>query len=382
MKLISNHFDKDSSGSVTLIAQDKEDLFTLYNLIQKKDEVELKTMRNIKKDNGGSGKGKSEKKLLKLKLEIEDIEFTPADEVMRLRGKTVTSHDDVPIGTYHTAEIDFKYPFTLYKDEWDEISFELVNKSCNIEEKAEIAAVVLQEGIAHICLITENMTVLRQKIERSIPKKKRGDSTAHDKSLDKFYELVNDTLIRDLNLNKFKAIILASPGFVAKGLFDKIFQLAVLSNNKEILQLKPKFLITHCSTGFLQGLDEVLKNEEVQKKLSDTKFAKDVILLDDFFKSLNNDDGKAWYGPKECEKAIEMGAVKNLLLTDSLFRSDDVNERRHYIALSEMVKNGGGEVTIFSSLHESGKQLDQVTGIAVILNYPVFDLDESDEEDN
>lgn len=384
MKLINNHFEKDSSGSVTLVAEDKEDLFTLYNLIQKRDEVELKTMRNIKKsgkDGSKGSKAKIEKKLLRLKIDVEEIDFTPQDEVMRLRGKTTEPVEDVPVGTYHTAEIDFKHPFTLYKDDWDEIAFELINKSCSIDEKAEVGAVVLQEGVAHICLITENMTVLRQKIERSIPRKKRGDSSAHDKSLDKFYELVSNTLVRDLNISKLKAIILASPGFTANGLFDKIFQIATLNNDKLLLQARSKFIVAHSSTGFLQGLDEVLKTEEIQKQLSTTKFAKDVLLLDEFFKTLNADDGKAWYGPKECEKAINMGAVKNLLLTDSLFRSDDIAERKKYIELSEIVKNTGGEVTIFSSLHESGIQLDQVTGIAVILNYPVYDLDEDEDEE-
>lgn len=384
MKLINNHFEKDSSGSVTLVAEDKEDLFTLYNLIQKRDEVELKTMRNIKKsgkDGSKGSKAKTEKKLLRLKIDVEEIDFTPQDEVMRLRGKTTEPVEDVPVGTYHTAEIDFKHPFTLYKDDWDEIAFELINKSCSIDEKAEVGAVVLQEGVAHICLITENMTVLRQKIERSIPRKKRGDSSAHDKSLDKFYELVSNTLVRDLNISKLKAIILASPGFTANGLFDKIFQIATLNNDKLLLQARSKFIVAHSSTGFLQGLDEVLKTEEIQKQLSTTKFAKDVLLLDEFFKALNADDGKAWYGPKECEKAINMGAVKNLLLTDSLFRSDDIAERKKYIELSEIVKNTGGEVTIFSSLHESGIQLDQVTGVAVILNYPVYDLDEDEDEE-
>ncbi|CAM9021389.1 unnamed protein product [Wickerhamomyces anomalus] len=331
MKLINNHFEKDSSGSVTLVAEDKEDLFTLYNLIQKRDEVELKTMRNIKKsgkDGSKGSKAKTEKKLLRLKIDVEEIDFTPQDEVMRLRGKTTEPVEDVPVGTYHTAEIDFKHPFTLYKDDWDEIAFELINKSCSIDEKAEVGAVVLQEGVAHICLITENMTVLRQKIERSIPRKKRGDSSAHDKSLDKFYELVSNTLVRDLNISKLKAIILASPGFTANGLFDKIFQIATLNNDKLLLQARSKFIVAHSSTGFLQGLDEVLKTEEIQKQLSTTKFAKDVLLLDEFFKTLNADDGKAWYGPKECEKAINMGAVKNLLLTDSLFRSDDIAERK------------------------------------------------------
>ncbi|KAH3670296.1 hypothetical protein WICMUC_004865 [Wickerhamomyces mucosus] len=383
MKLIANHFEKDTSGSVTLVAEDKEDLFTLYNLIQKGDEIDIKTMRNIKKNSKDSAKGskaKIEKKLVRLRISIEDVEFIPQDESMRIRGKTTSATEDVPLGTYHTAEIDLVHPFSIYKDEWDEIAIQLVHSSCNIESKAEIGAVVLQEGVAHICLITENMTVLKTKIERSIPRKKRGDSSSHDKSLDRFLTVTAETLIRDLNLEKLKAVILASPGFVAKNLFEKVFQIATTTNNKVVQQQKSKFLVTHSSTGYLQGLDEVLKNEEIQKKLSDTKFAKDVVILDEFFKRLNDDDGKAWYGPSESGKAVDLGAVKNLLITDTLFRSDDIGQRKKYIELTDIVKGSGGEVNIFSSLHDSGKQLDQITGIAVILNYPVYDLDEDDSE--
>lgn len=35
---------------------------------------------------------------------------------------------------------------------------------------------------------------------------------------------------------------------------------------------------------------------------------------------------------------------------------------------------------IFSSIHESGKQLDQLTGVAAILNFPIPEI-ESDEEE-
>jgi protein pelota len=50
------------------------------------------------------------------------------------------------------------------------------------------------------------------------------------------------------------------------------------------------------------------------------------------------------------------------------------------VGIVEEVKKGGGEVLIFSSIHESGKQLDQLTGVAAILNFPIPDL-ESDEEE-
>ena len=50
------------------------------------------------------------------------------------------------------------------------------------------------------------------------------------------------------------------------------------------------------------------------------------------------------------------------------------------MGIVEDVKKGGGDVLIFSSIHESGKQLDQLTGVAAILNFPIPEV-ESDEEE-
>ncbi|KAG7833041.1 hypothetical protein KL943_004489 [Ogataea angusta] len=377
MKLVHSSFQKDKSGSVSLVPQDGEDLWTLYNLISKDDEVRLKTHRNIKK----SPSDKPVRKLVTLSLSVESVDFTPSDEVMRIKGRTVEQHEDVPQGSYHTAELEFNQKFTLYKNDWDDISLDLVNKSCSIEAKAEIGAVVLQEGVAHLCLITENMTILRSKIDKSIPKKKRGDSSAHDKALDKFMETVADSVIRNFNIDKLQVILLVSPGFSARQLYDKIFSIAVSNQNKSLIQSKSKFVVAHSSTGYLQGLEEALKTPELQKQLSDTKFQHSVMLFDEFSKLLNDDDGKAWYGEAEVTKAIEMqGAVRTLMITDTLFKSDDITQRKKYIRMTEQVKEHGGEVVIFSSLHDSGEQLNQLTGIAVILNYPVPNLDDEEEQ--
>ena len=44
--------------------------------------------------------------------------------------------------------------------------------------------------------------------------------------------------------------------------------------------------------------------------------------------------------------------------------------------LVDEVKEGGGEVRVLSSMHESGRRLEDLTGIAAILTYPIEDLDE------
>ena len=48
-------------------------------------------------------------------------------------------------------------------------------------QNADVAAVIMQEGIAHICLITSNMTIVRTKIDQVIPRKRKGNVSQHEK---------------------------------------------------------------------------------------------------------------------------------------------------------------------------------------------------------
>lgn len=381
MKLLDKTIalEKDKSGSLTLVPQDKEDLWQLYNLIQKKDVVELLSVRNVKKTEGG----RAERVHVRLKLLVEDVDYAPSDETMRIRGKTTEQNEYVPNQSYHTAEVQLNKSLKINKLEWDEISYQIVLEASSVEKKAEVGAVVLQEGVAHLCLVTDKMTVLRNKVEKAIPRKSRGDAggLAHDKAMAKFLDMVQSTVVRNFDIEKLKVIILASPGFTASALQKAILDAAVKEENKVVTKNKYKFLVVHSSTGYLQGLEEVLKDPSVQKNLNDTKFAKEAAVFEEFQKVLNEDDDRAWYGPKEVGRAVELGAVKCLLLTDALFRSDDIAVRKHYIALSDEVKAQGGEVYILSTLHGYGIQLDQLTGAAVLLKYPV-DLESEDEDED
>lgn len=88
---------------------------------------------------------------------------------------------------------------------------------------------------------------------------------------------------------------------------------------------------------------------------------------------------RAYYGYDHVTKANEELAVASLLVTDELFRNSDVKTRKKYVQLVESVRENGGQVFIFSSMHVSGQQLQQVSGVAAILRYPLPDLDELEE---
>jgi len=91
------------------------------------------------------------------------------------------------------------------------------------------------------------------------------------------------------------------------------------------------------------------------------------------------DPEKAYYGYGHVYQADQELAVDTLLVTDDLFRSSDVVMRKKYVALVESVKEHGGTVFIFSSLHVSGKQLTQVSGVAAILRFALH-IDSIEED--
>jgi protein pelota len=61
-------------------------------------------------------------------------------------------------------------------------------------------------------------------------------------------------ILRHINFDLVKCVILASPGFVKDQFLDYMVQQAVKSDNKIILENKSKFLLIHASSGFKHSL--------------------------------------------------------------------------------------------------------------------------------
>lgn len=51
----------------------------------------------------------------------------------------------------------------------------------------------MQEGLAHICLISGSRTIVRAKIDQNIPRKRKGDVKQHEKVFNNVFllELLN-----------------------------------------------------------------------------------------------------------------------------------------------------------------------------------------------
>lgn len=220
-------------------------------------------------------------------------------------------------------------------------------------------------GVAHLCFITEFTTTIKQKIEISLPKKH-----AREQAMNQFYHRIYQAFCKCVDINRVKIIILASPGFYKEQLFEYIISQS--NQNTEIINNKNKFVLAHSSSGYLNGLSEVLSNPQWKNRFSNMKYFQESSILQDFFNMLRQCPERAYYGYDYINTLSYIPkAINTLLISSFLFRSKDILERKKYDSLVERVKQAGANVYVFSSSHESSSKLNQMTGIAAILTWSI-----------
>jgi len=405
MRLVKRNINSDGSGSVTLCPEEPEDMWHAYNLVLVGDFLTASAIRRVTNESTTTGSTSSQRVHMNLTIKVKSLDFDPQAGQLHVSGQIARENKYTKIGQHHTLDLELNRNFTIEKvvegkdggAGWDSVAQAQLMEAIDPNKSTEAVAVVMQEGLGNICFLTSHQTILKQRIEANVPRKRTGAgrSADHDKGLQKFFNIVLETLMRQLEAlleNKDSSsnfpILLASPGFVAQGFLKYINETAASKGDKLLQELvkRKAFVVVHSSSGHLHSLNEVLNSPEVKARLQNTQYARETAVMDDFFALLRRDDSRAWYGPKEVEQAVEKGAVGRgggiLLINNALFRSQDVATRRRWVSLVDRVRDvEGGEVRILSSDHESGRRLDGLGGIAAILTFPIEDMDDLDDDE-
>ena len=95
-------------GYVTLVPTDDEDLWHIYNLIQKGDHIKMKTRRKIIDDSNVTGLKKIRTRMITLTLQIVEISYYAKEDrlCISIKGRNAKESDWLKIGQYHTFEIE------------------------------------------------------------------------------------------------------------------------------------------------------------------------------------------------------------------------------------------------------------------------------------
>ena len=186
MKLLFKDIDKKMAGTVRLIAEEAEDMWHAYNLIMIGDYLRSSTIRRVVNETS-IGLTTTSRVHTTLTICVKSLDFDTQAGVLRVKGINSEENQFVKMGAYHTIDLELNRKFDITKSEWDSVSLERIDEACDPNKNADLAAVVMQEGLAHVCLVLASMTLVKSKIEMSIPRKRKGLCAGHDKSLDKFF---------------------------------------------------------------------------------------------------------------------------------------------------------------------------------------------------
>jgi len=241
-------------------------------------------------------------------------------------------------GAHQAMEIFPPKKILLIKPRFDAIHIERLQEACTPDLNAKLAILVMEEGLANLFVMTRSTSILKQKIEKSIPKNKSVHNQ-YGKAKDKFFDACIQALMAKLDLDSIGYLIVGSPGFVKDNFMDYFKTFSAKSTNKSLQKLVSSTILVHTSTGFKSGLKEIIESEEIKEILKETIIGKETEIFEQFMFIAGHEEDKACYGYDAVNSAIGQKAVKDILISDGLYRCFDPVKRNKYVSLIQRAKN-------------------------------------------
>ncbi|MDP6548048.1 MAG: mRNA surveillance protein pelota [Candidatus Woesearchaeota archaeon] len=350
MKIINSDLKK---GELKLKVENLDDMWYLNQIIETNDIVKGKTLRKIKIGKEGDRSQKTVKKSVFLSIAVEKVEFSKFSSILRVSGIVKQGPEDIPLGSYHTFNIEENTVITITKQKWLKFQLDKIKEAS--KETAKILICIHDREEAYFALMKKYGYQILSNIKGTVTKKadlKKVETTFY-KDIAKQLEEYD----KRYSLNK---IIIASPAFWKEELIKEI--------NEDI---KKKTILATCSSVSENAINEVLKRPETEQALKQDRISKEYKYVEELFQEIQKNN-LASYGIKETKNAAEAGAVRVLLITDKFIQKKRTENK--YQGIEEIMKhidNSKGDIFIISSDHEAGKKMDGLGGIGAILRYKI-----------
>lgn len=347
--------EDEKEGIVEVFPETLDDLWHLSHIIEVGDNASSKTTRRIQDNTGDKLRSdRGVKKTFYLGLDIESISFHLFTGKLRLTGVITRGPEDlIPLGSHHTLEVKLNTPLTIRKDRWPKWAIKRLNQAIDASKKLSAIIVVLEDDTATLGLMRQFGIEYYGPIKGNVSGKRILDKN-RQKNIVKFYEKVIESIVK---FDSIQNIVIAGPGFFKNDFYDYL-----KDKHQDLAKIS---IIESTGSGGRNGIAEVLKKGTVEKLTSENRVAIEMAAVNNLLTEIAKNSSKIAYGVRETKKAIELGAVAQLLILDTKVASENMGDDM------DMVENMKGEVMVISSEHEGGKQLESLGGMAAILRYEI-----------
>ena len=348
-------------GEITLKIENLSDLWTLYNIINKDDEITALTQRRVVLKEGTKG----ERKIMRLKLKVEDVSFHEFSNRLRVKGKILEGPEDfVSFGTYHTFNLEESQKLTIVKENWLKHDIKRLKERSKFESNFIILIIAIETGLATLALITNFSHKRIATIKSNIPGK-RYKQSYRNKALEEFFSNIQKVLLENIKNDNIDLLIFCGPGNIKEN-FVRFIQKNPQFNYKGNIET------CHASSGTESAIRETLKSKELAKLKNKVQILQEVELIEEIMAQFANDADLIVIGLDEVSKASERGAIKKLLIADVLIRGASKKNKLQIEGIISNVENSGGEISIMSTENITEEQLKNLGSIIGILRYKIL----------
>ena len=293
------------------------------------------------------------KRAVFLGIRVEKVEFGRSSNILRVSGVINAAPEDIPLGEHHTFNVEDNTTITITKGKWLKYQLDKIKEACS-ETKSSILICVHDREEVYFALLKKYGYEVIAHLQGDV-KKKREESGKKEN----FYGKIINSLKEYEERYKIERIIVASPSFWKEDLMKEV----------DDENLRKKILLATCSSATKNGIEEVIKRPEVKEALKLERAAKEMNKVEELFVEVSKNNLAA-YGIMEVQKASDMRAIKDLLVTDSFIQKQrDENKYTIVENIMKTTENSKGDIIIVSSEHDGGNKLDGLGGIGAILRF-------------
>ena len=325
-----------------------DDLWHLERVIEKGDLVSGATDRKIKPKEQGE---KHIRVKLFLVVEVEKVEFNNETGNLRVNGliRDGKPADLIELGASHSIEIELGKTVSITKKEMKQFQIERLEKAAKATKQGNVLLVALDDERADLGLLKE----FKLEEKGTIWSGKTGKRFESESKQGSYFKEIMDR-VKELDAKK---VVFAGPGFAKESLKKWI----------EEKGEKGSFYFAATNSTGITGLNELLKGNALGKMVQEMQLVKETRLVEKILEEIGKGSGLVEYGPKEVEKAIENGAVQELLVTDKLL----LEKRDEIETLMNKAEKMKGEVHLIAAENEAGKKLSSLGEIAALLRFKI-----------
>lgn len=348
-------------GFAKVMPENMDDLWHLYNIILKRDEIFARTTRQTKPDDQYARPTKAKRVPVNLGVQVEKMYWDKVLNRLRINGIVCEAPEKLSIkGSRHTIDVTVNKPVTIVKKKWQKHELDRLKRASKLTA-APLTIISIDDEEYCVAILRQYGIDVKNAWRTRLPGKFETEKRVKEKQL--FFKSALNSL-REAWIPINSPIVVIGPGYIKDDFVDYV--------KKEARDVASSIIgVKGVNSAGLSGIQESLRSGILSNMLQHVRVADEMKAMETFLARLGKGKTTVTYGLNDVEKAANFGAVEKLLVADSTLR-DTTDENR--ITLENVIKkveDTRGDVMVLSTENEAGTNLLSLGGIAALLRFPL-----------